>query len=87
MGLAGKLHLTQCQAYRGCSINGHWSMRGTEFQSIWAIWYSFHAKMGRTDSHPSEGRPGLRENFVQNVPLRREQAKWAGLNNSVWLTR
>lgn len=53
------------------------AIRDAEFQSAWVLWCPFYAKMGSTDSHSSDRRPGLRENFVRKVLLRREQARWS----------
>lgn len=42
--------------------------------------------MVSTDSGPSEERPGLKENFVAKVLLRREPARKAGLGKALGLT-
>lgn len=42
--------------------------------------------MVSTDSGPSEGRPGLKENFVAKILSRREPARKAGLGKALGLT-
>lgn len=51
-----------------------------------AVRWPFHAMMVSKDSHPSEERPGLRENFVAKVLLRRTLARKTALHKALGLT-